>query len=297
LCGIVAVARHDESRVATVGGAHVAAAPGWIAGGHVPQSDATTTTADPSGTDAAPEAGAASNGASGSAPSGGPGTTAGPGATLPGETTTAPGPPTTVPQSGSPGMVGYVGCSQTDGAVIGYEADGGTHMWPEPELPYGGGTVQAWAKEIAGPGEPLHGHWAQFEGQQQKRPASVVWWQLCTRKDDDQATNTTDAARVRDEIVRLSPPGTVIEVSAQNAYVAPHVCGITGSDGPSRMQTLADQLVAQGLAQQGPNVGALHSKYGAPSQPPGDETIDDGCHPNDAGERNVLGPPLLAFFG
>jgi hypothetical protein len=288
LVGVVAVVRHEDDRVVTgPDGASLSSAnPNGVAVGASSDaassltSDAPSTSSDGTATTSVNDGGGGGGGAG----------------SQPGRTTTTQGSGTTVPSTGS-GVVGYAGCSQTIGAVKGYKTDGGTRMWPIVE--FGGGTVQTWASQIAAPGAPLKGYWAVFEGAQQQQPASEIWWQLCTHppNEEDDAGNSAAASRVRAELLRLSPPGTKIYVSAQNAYVAPHVCGITGPDGPSRMQALANQLVAQGLAQAGPNVGALHSVDQTPSVPSGDETVDDGCHPNESGQRNVLGPPMRDFFG
>jgi hypothetical protein len=193
--------------------------------------------------------------------------------------------------------VGYIGCSQSVGAVTGYLTVGGHRFWG-PEAAYGGGTVQAWADAIPAPGATrFNGRWGAFIKHQSQRPAAIIWWQLCTKASDNPAMNSSAAAAVRDAILRFSPPGTVIYVSAQNGYIAPHVCSVTGPTGPSRMQSLADDLVAKGLALAGPSVGNLASVEQTPSRPAADQTLADGCHPNAAGETNVLGPRLVRFFG
>jgi hypothetical protein len=193
--------------------------------------------------------------------------------------------------------VAYLGCSQSNNAVEGYRALGGRRI-PAVVEAYSGHTIQVWAMGIPPAGQtPTTTGWRAFWDSQQRHPSTVVWWQLCTRAHDDPALNDNAALQVRAAILRFSPPGTTIYVSAQNDYVAPHVCSITGPQGPSSMRALAAQLVSDGLALAGPDVGNLASIQPKPSRPMGDQTQPDGCHANPNGETQVLGPPLQRFFG
>lgn len=190
------------------------------------------------------------------------------------------------------GAVGYVGCSVSNNAVSGYHLIGGTRFWPVIGS-YGGGSLQDWA---AGIGHRNDRRWADFQSYLATEPPSQIWVQWCSRIGENHATDHRAAADVILEIKRLAP-GVPIYVSAQNDYVWPHICAITGPDGPPRMRALSNIETVVRQAKLGPNVGSLRSRYGIPSIPAGDETTPDGCHANRAGETRVLGPALKKFFG
>ena len=194
-------------------------------------------------------------------------------------------PPSTLPARG---VVGYVGCSQANGAIQGYEGLGGRNLWP-PVVEYGGHSLAGWAQAIST--DPAL--WAKFTRLEHERPPRLIWWQLCTRHGESDELNYQAALAVLSELGRLAP-GVPVYVSAQNGYVAPHVCAITGADGPARMAALAKRLVAQGRARQGPDVGDLRAPDSAGIG--ANQVQPDGCHPNPDGMR-ALGAPLLAFFG
>ncbi|HJR18184.1 MAG TPA: hypothetical protein VJ922_00550 [Actinomycetota bacterium] len=183
--------------------------------------------------------------------------------------------------------IGYIGCSQARDAVSGYHMVGGTKFWPALNE-YGGGSVVTWARGV-GSGSP---YWNTFKSYLASQPPSKIWIQWCTRAGENQAENQAAAVAVLGEVRRLAP-GVPVYVSAQNGYFLPHSCGISGLDGPFRMELLARQTAAL----PGPDVGDLKSRYQAPSIPPGHETTADGCHANNVGKTKVLGPKLKAFFG
>lgn len=81
-------------------------------------------------------------------------------------------------------------------------------------------------------------------------------------------------------------PEAVTYVSAMNGYTDYSVINCTTQAAVNQMRQIAAQLVAEGLALAGPNVGRLV---------PQTETRDL-CHANEAGQRK-LGSRLLAFFG
>jgi hypothetical protein len=183
--------------------------------------------------------------------------------------------------------IGYIGCSQARDAVSGYHLVGGTKFWPALNQ-YGGGTVVTWARGV-GTSSP---YWTTFKSYLASQPPSKIWIQWCTRAGESQAENQTAAIKVLAEVRRLAP-GVPIYVSAQNGYFLPHACSKSGLDGPFRMELLARQTAAL----PGPDVGDLKSRYQVPSIPPGNETTWDGCHANESGKKNVLGPKLKLFFG
>lgn len=173
-------------------------------------------------------------------------------------------------------LIGYIGCSVTVNAVDGYLAAGGTNFWPSVHSAYGAASVSLWA-------DPASRYWAAFDNVLAQFPdTTTIWWQLCTSAAN--LTDNFDAAQdVVSEIRRRIPDATVF-VSAQHDYTDGHVCPITGADGPARMQALADELIAAGLAFRGPVVGPL-----------AEDELSDGCHANDAGKA-VLGQQLADFF-
>jgi hypothetical protein len=184
-------------------------------------------------------------------------------------------------------FVGYIGCSQARDAVDGYHKVGGTKFWPALNQ-YGGGTVVTWARSIG----KNNAYWGTFKSYMASMPPSKIWIQWCTREGETQTENQTAAVRVLAEVRRLAP-GRQVYVSAQNGYYLPHYCSKSGLLGPYRMELLARNTAAL----PGPDVGDLHSRYQAPSIPPGDETVWDGCHANLTGKTKVLGPKLKLFFG
>lgn len=208
-------------------------------------------------------------------------------------------PPSTTPPSGGT-AIGYVGCSNSAGAVDGYHLDGGTAMWPFIRN-YGGGTVTVWANEIGTNGQ----HWSAFTKQQQANPSTTFWFQLCRLASENGQPIVAQAQAVIAEI-RRRVPGATVYVSALNDWVAPHVCPICGLGTPADMQADADELVASGDALAGPHLAALMSycqqgsaqcgTSSAGATPNNNQTQPDGCHPNTSG-KVALGGPLLSFFG
>jgi hypothetical protein len=180
---------------------------------------------------------------------------------------------------GEPATIGYVGCSNSAASVDGYHMVGGTEMWPFIRN-YGGGTIHVWASEIATGGQ----HWSAFTRQLQLQPVSVFWFQLCPREDELGGDNLGDAEAVIAELQRRVPDATIY-VSALNDFEEP--CPICGPDGPAVTRDIRDQLVAEGSALLGPDMGTLLVSQVNPQ---------DGCHPNTSG-RESLGDALLTFFG
>ncbi len=193
------------------------------------------------------------------------------------------------------GPIGFVGCSNSRDTVLGYHNDGGTKMWVPPATAYGGGTVFRWTQDTK--------YWSGFDSLNADHPGTkVIWWSLCTytvSKGETDSANYTAALSII-ATLKQKIPGVIIYASALNTYVAPHICGVTGADGPSRMQSLVDRLVSEGRVNRGPVVGSLLSIYptnvSAGATADNNQTQSDGCHPNDAGKAH-LGQSLVNFFG
>lgn len=191
--------------------------------------------------------------------------------------------------------VGVIGCSNSRDTVAGYQLDGGTRFWQLSPGQYGGGTLVAWAANHL-----QNTYWSQFQQLLSQHPSTTrIWWSLCTHPTDTDAQDFQAALAIVAKIHQLVP-NALIYVSAINGYVAPHVCSLLGSRGPSRMQTLADALVSQGaVSAAGPAVGSLVSIFQTPSDgatTDNNRTVPDGCHPNAAGSKD-LGHSLQKFFG
>jgi hypothetical protein len=120
--------------------------------------------------------------------------------------------------------------------------------------------------------------------------------QFCLHPKDTDQANYDAAVAVLAEVQHLVP-GATVYVSPLNGYVPPHVCELTGVDGPARAKALADRLAAEGKARRGPDVGDLLSfdkkSPSAGATKENDQTNDD-CHPNEAG-RTLIGNNLKAF--
>jgi hypothetical protein len=190
------------------------------------------------------------------------------------------------------GPIGYIGCSNTVQAIAGYHAAGGTRFWPSFDT-YGGATINRWATDVRNPSSVL---WYTFRQTLAEDPTNVVWVQLCAFATTGEEQTYAAAAAVIQEVVRLVP-GVVVYVSPLNGYVAPHVCSMTGPNGPESTAAVADRLAAEGVAFRGPDIGDLLSIYETPSAgatSATNQTDQDGCHPNTEGER-YLGKNLLKF--
>ena len=178
-----------------------------------------------------------------------------------------------------PNQVGFVGCSMTMGIMNGLINHGSTLGW-QPAPDYGGGGVYQWAKSMQS------GYWTEFKNALAKQPAKRILWQLCSLDSTKSQETYENALKIADNI-RALIPDVELYVSAQPSYnPTSHVCSIAGFTGPSRMSELAAELVANGVAIDGPVFGPLDY----PS-----ETLNDGCHPNTSGE-NLFADQFLNYF-
>jgi len=187
------------------------------------------------------------------------------------------------PGKAAGGHVGFLGCSNTVGAVSGYGLDGGTRFWPNTPTftSYGGGTVEVWAD----PGTNDFGGWGTFQGALASFPdTSRVWVQICVKAGQAPAEVEPAASTVLAKVHELAP-GRTVYVSALNGY-SDHVCSLTGTSGATVAASVRDWAVSHALAVRGPTMPAL-SKL---------QVMSDGCHPNPQGQK-ILGAALISFFG
>lgn len=170
--------------------------------------------------------------------------------------------------------IGYVGCSISNQAIAGYSQLGGSDFWP-PQKNYGGGGIEEWSNVSSS-----SRYWVAFQEAYDSDPTNIIWWQLCTRED---GTDEYKKAVVIYDEIRRRVPSAVIYISAQPTYRR-ITCPITGPLGSSRMQRVADRLVAENRGLNGPTIGPLTSST----------TGADLCHANAAGEE-LMGQQLLDF--
>ena len=177
--------------------------------------------------------------------------------------------------------IGFIGCSNTAQAVIGYERVGGNKVWEIPngrEHDFDGGAVRDWVESDTS-------FWQTFDNYHAANPNTrAVWWQMCVRNEDEPTLE--DALEVVSGI-KDRIPNVTIYVSSLPSYRG-GVCRITGTAGIVRGRELALQLTEfseKGDVIPGPALRP-HTL---------EELVDDGCHMNDAGMRSV-GEQLRAFF-
>ncbi len=178
--------------------------------------------------------------------------------------------------TGNTNTVGYIGASVTADAIEGYFSVGGDNFWPSAGPAIGGGSISKWAANNGL-------YWQTFDQMRAQHPGTkIIWWELVTSQ-QNAADNFDNAVKVV-TLLRQRIPDAVLYVSAQEDYSGGSVCDNSGADGPVRMQTVVDQLVAGGYALPGPVMGPL-----GPSQ------LRDECHADTAGKQ-LLGNQLRAFF-
>lgn len=171
--------------------------------------------------------------------------------------------------------IGYLGCSNSADAVMGY------YMNPNMGLlwkPYatGGGSLDMWTA-------PTSQYWTKFDQQVQTYgPPSVVWVNLCERAARPLTFNDVQQTI---SILRRHAPAATYYISPLNTYSPVGICKLTGPKGVQDTMNLANQAVANSLALLGPILGPLTSQA----------LNGDLCHPNAEGEK-LLGSQLSSFF-
>lgn len=177
-------------------------------------------------------------------------------------------------------LLGAVGCSQTEGAMVGHHEAGYSDSWDMAGAGYGGGAIHDWT-----PGRAKY--WDRFETLLAQYPQTTdIFWMLCLRDPGSPVPTDADYEAVEDIAAEIAAraPGTTIWVSPMNDFEGV-VCPISGTTGPIVAQTLADHVAAQGWAARGPDVSPLTPATVSP----------DDCHPNETG-RIMWGEDLQAFF-
>ena len=174
--------------------------------------------------------------------------------------------------------IGYIGCSNTEDAVAGYQMvtdSSDSHFWYAYNT--GGGVLNKWALS---PSNNFYWNGYQQQVANYGQP-KIVWVQIC-----EYSTELVTPLMVNQTIANLRSFSSkaTIYISPLNAYDPVGSCSLTGANGIQDATALANQAVAEGLALPGPILGPLNNQ----------NTVG-GCHPNEAG-MILEGNQLNAFF-
>lgn len=178
---------------------------------------------------------------------------------------------------GGPFDIGYIGCSNTEDSIVGYQTRVTNTTQKRFWLGYdtSGGTLDQWANASSG-------YWTRYMQQLTTYgQPKIVWVQIC----EHTAVHLTSAMVNQTlRILRSHSPNAIFYISPLNTYDPVGLCPITGQNGIQDATALDNQAVAERLALQGPIMGPLNTS-----------TTFDNCHPNQAGEQ-ILGTELQSFF-
>jgi len=179
---------------------------------------------------------------------------------------------------GGPFDIGYIGCSNTEDSVVGYQNIVTNPNQKRFWLAYNtsAGTLDQWA-------DANSVYWMRYQQQLATYgQPKIVWVQIC----EHVAVKLTTTMLIQAfKILRSFSPNATFYVSPLNTYSPVGLCSITGPNGIQDATSLDKQAVSHGLALQGPIMGPLTTST----------TISDNCHPNQAGEQ-LLGTELKVFF-
>lgn len=186
-------------------------------------------------------------------------------------------------QTNAGGMVGAVGCSQTNdifGGIYGLGVDG---FWSRGSTTgYSGGALYEWA-------EGQGGYWSNFSSALASHPQTTdIWIELCLRNPDHPSATAEDLAAGEAIVaqVRELAPSVTVWVSPYNDYVGVE-CVLAGPYGYDVAEDIADHLVSTGQALAGPDVGPLTA----------DLVGSDGCHANVEGGLFQAQQVIDFFYG
>ena len=187
----------------------------------------------------------------------------------------------TQPSRGTEGMVGAVGCSQTNDIFNGLGMIGADGFWSRDSTSnYGGGALYEWA-------DPDASYWNEFSEALRAYPDTTdIWIELCLRQPSEPSATAADLAAGEAVVahVRDLAPNVTVYVSPYNAFEGVE-CWLAGPYGLDVAEDIAEHLVATGQALAGPTVGPLDPSL----------LKDDGCHANDEGGI-LQAEQLVAFF-
>jgi hypothetical protein len=208
-------------------------------------------------------------------PTDAPGTTSTPG-TTPG-TTPDPTRAAREPGESSYERIAVVGCSQTRDAVHGFNAIGDVPIFgSDQDQEYlSAGTIDRWAAN--------GGHWRRFAALHGgDADVEAVWIMLCWHvRNTDPSTSVETVGYIIDRAHEVIGHDVPVFVSGLNDWNPRAIC--PKADWASSW-ALADEAVAAGLAERGPELGPIT-----------EEQTTDGCHGTTEGNA-VMGAQLASFF-
>ncbi len=178
-------------------------------------------------------------------------------------------------------LLGAWGCSQTNGAMVGYAEIGGSDAWTDT-TGLGGGALVDWATNA-------NNLWSKWDSMIAANPGTTdVWWNICLRSrsgtDPDPTSDDYDRMTYVYGEIRKRMPTVRLWISPINGY-APENCSLSGPSADIVSSKLADWAVDQGWAQR-----AFDPVDLTPSM-----VEADNCHPNTAG-RAAFGQQIADFF-
>ncbi|MBA3727836.1 MAG: hypothetical protein H0W94_01265 [Actinobacteria bacterium] len=173
-----------------------------------------------------------------------------------------------------PYRYGWFGCSNTWMTVDGYHRVSDANLlWPR--YPTGGKSIEKWADN------DFHG-WDLFEENVVTYGIPIVVWVQVCESEERPVTTVEIRAAIANVLTRV--PSAVIYLSAINGYHPVDLCPTLGPDGNLDILQMVDEVVAEGYALRGPDLGPLKKKQLAGS-----------CHPN-LPARDWMGEQLAVFF-
>lgn len=200
-------------------------------------------------------------------------------------TTTSSNQSEAAPPEMGDGVLGVVGCSNTDQSVDGYLDVSDADLLTPGDL--GGGAISLW-------GDPSNGdystYWSFYDTRRPAEGYAGTWVQLCIRTSEHQGAFDSDEEQWVTHIVEqihARDPGIPVWISPLNFYADGVVCESVGVEGPAISAETAD-WAASALAGvfRGPDLGPVDQS---------DLSVRDNCHLGRDG-RALVGAQLSAFF-
>lgn len=199
-------------------------------------------------------------------------------------TTTTSNVSETPPEIGG-GVLGVVGCSNTEQSVDGYRDVSEADLLTPGDL--GGGSISLWGDpSIAG----YSTYWSFYDTRRPAEGYAGTWVQLCIRTSEHEGAFDSDEEQWVTHIVEqihARDPGIPVWISPLNFYADGVVCESVGVEGPAISAEAAD-WAASALAGvfRGPDLGPVEES---------DLGVRDTCHlGRDA--KALVGAQLSAFF-
>jgi len=182
--------------------------------------------------------------------------------------------------------IGFIGCSISHNAVVGYQALGGNDFWiieRGDETSYSGGSVSAWYNQL-NKGDYRKDYWSIFEKHINENPnTKKIWWELCSSGTDAEL-EYADIINILEEIKRKAP-GIEIYATPMPVFLDTSSGICVDNNGPQIIRGFVDRMIEEGWVEAGPILTYLE----------GAQTLPDGCHANEGGQA-IWGQELMDFF-